>query len=100
MSPTKSKTNDEPMREDLMAHEQGTQSNSEFTHPQMPLAQGMPDQSEMRQKKNQAHKAHNLEKSESQKEQQKWLEADLPEKCPWDESSCTRPLPVPTQSKG
>ncbi|MBW0479885.1 hypothetical protein O181_019600 [Austropuccinia psidii MF-1] len=34
---TQSKTNDEPRRENFMAHEQGTQSNSEFTHPPMPF---------------------------------------------------------------
>ncbi|MBW0558864.1 hypothetical protein O181_098579, partial [Austropuccinia psidii MF-1] len=39
MSLTKSETNDEPRRDNFTAHEQGTQSNSEFTHPQMPLAQ-------------------------------------------------------------
>ncbi|MBW0519166.1 hypothetical protein O181_058881 [Austropuccinia psidii MF-1] len=49
MSPTQSETNDEPRRDNFMAHEQGTQSNSELTHPQMPLAQSMLDQSEMRQ---------------------------------------------------
>ncbi|MBW0518679.1 hypothetical protein O181_058394 [Austropuccinia psidii MF-1] len=48
MSLTQSKTNDEPRRDNFMAHEQGNQSNSEFTHPQMPLAQSMLDQSEMR----------------------------------------------------
>ncbi|MBW0542212.1 hypothetical protein O181_081927 [Austropuccinia psidii MF-1] len=37
MSPTQSDTNDEPRRDNLMAHEQGTQSNSEFTHPQIPF---------------------------------------------------------------
>ncbi|MBW0536160.1 hypothetical protein O181_075875 [Austropuccinia psidii MF-1] len=49
MSPTQSETNDEPRRENLMAHEQGTQSNSEFTYLQMPLALSMLKQSEMRQ---------------------------------------------------
>ncbi|MBW0487086.1 hypothetical protein O181_026801 [Austropuccinia psidii MF-1] len=43
MSLTQSETNDEPRRDDFMAHEQGTQSNSEFTHPQMSLAQSMLD---------------------------------------------------------
>ncbi|MBW0526214.1 hypothetical protein O181_065929 [Austropuccinia psidii MF-1] len=33
MSPTQSETNDESRRDNFMAHEQGTQSNSEFTHP-------------------------------------------------------------------
>ncbi|MBW0537228.1 hypothetical protein O181_076943 [Austropuccinia psidii MF-1] len=49
MSPTQIETNDEPRRDDFMAHEQGTQSNSEFTRPQMHLAQSMLDQSKMRQ---------------------------------------------------
>ncbi|MBW0563224.1 hypothetical protein O181_102939 [Austropuccinia psidii MF-1] len=79
MSPTQSEKNDELMRENFMAHEQGTQSNSEFTHPQMPLAQSMLDQSEMRQQRNEACTAHNVAKRASQKEQQKWLEAELPE---------------------
>ncbi|MBW0470307.1 hypothetical protein O181_010022 [Austropuccinia psidii MF-1] len=38
ISLTQSGTNDEPRRENFMAHEEGTQSNSESTHPQMPLA--------------------------------------------------------------
>ncbi|MBW0520614.1 hypothetical protein O181_060329 [Austropuccinia psidii MF-1] len=62
-----------------MAHEQGTHSNSEFTHPQIPLAQSMLDQSKMRQQRNKACKAHNVAKRASQKEQQKWLKAGLPE---------------------
>ncbi|MBW0577005.1 hypothetical protein O181_116720 [Austropuccinia psidii MF-1] len=62
-----------------MVHEQGTQSNSEFTHPQMPLAQSMLDQSKMRQLRNKACKAHNVAKCASQKEQQKWLKAEFPE---------------------
>ncbi|MBW0545024.1 hypothetical protein O181_084739 [Austropuccinia psidii MF-1] len=49
MSPTQSERNDEPRRDNFTAHEQGTQSNSEFTHPQMPLSWSMLDQSEMRQ---------------------------------------------------
>ncbi|MBW0580525.1 hypothetical protein O181_120240 [Austropuccinia psidii MF-1] len=46
MSPTQSERNDEPRRDNFTAHEQGTQSNSEFTHPQMGLAQSMVEQSE------------------------------------------------------
>ncbi|MBW0466774.1 hypothetical protein O181_006489 [Austropuccinia psidii MF-1] len=65
MSLTQSETNDEPRGGDFMGHEQGTQSNSEFTHPQMPLTQSMLDQSKMRQQRNQAHKAHNVAKCES-----------------------------------
>ncbi|MBW0540381.1 hypothetical protein O181_080096 [Austropuccinia psidii MF-1] len=79
MSPTQSETNDEPRRENFMAHEQGTKSNSEFTHPQMPLAQSMLNQSKMRQRRSKACKSHNVEKGASQKEQQKWLKAELPE---------------------
>ncbi|MBW0530917.1 hypothetical protein O181_070632 [Austropuccinia psidii MF-1] len=79
MSLTQSETNDEPRRDNFTAHEKGTQSNSGFTHPQMPLAQSMLGQSEMRQQRNQACKAHNVAKHASQKEQQKWLKAELPE---------------------
>ncbi|MBW0555914.1 hypothetical protein O181_095629 [Austropuccinia psidii MF-1] len=69
MSPTQSETNDEPRRDNFMVHEQGTQSNSEFAHPQMPLSQSMLDQSKMRQRRNQDCKAHNVAKRTSQKEQ-------------------------------
>ncbi|MBW0490841.1 hypothetical protein O181_030556 [Austropuccinia psidii MF-1] len=79
MSPTQSERNDEPRRDNLMEHQQGTKSNSEFTHPQMALSQSMLAQSEMRQQRNQAHKAHNGAKSASHKEQQKWLKVELPE---------------------
>ncbi|MBW0578908.1 hypothetical protein O181_118623 [Austropuccinia psidii MF-1] len=79
MSPTQSERNDEPRRDNFTAHEQGTQSNSEFTHPQLGLAQSMLEQSEVRQQRNQARKAHNVAKRASQKEQQKWLKAELPE---------------------
>ncbi|MBW0510075.1 hypothetical protein O181_049790 [Austropuccinia psidii MF-1] len=79
ISPTQSERNDEPRRDNFMAHEQGTQSNSEFTHPQMPLALSMLDQSKMRQQRNEACKAHNVAKCASQKEQQKWLKEKLPE---------------------
>ncbi|MBW0516080.1 hypothetical protein O181_055795 [Austropuccinia psidii MF-1] len=79
MSPAQSETNDGQMRENFMAHEQDTQSNSEFAHPQMPLSQCMLDQSKMRQQRNQACKAHNVAKSAIQKEKQKWLKAERPE---------------------
>ncbi|MBW0468173.1 hypothetical protein O181_007888 [Austropuccinia psidii MF-1] len=79
MSLTPSETNDEPRGDDFTAHEKGTQSNSEFHHPQMPLAQSMLNQSKMGQQKNQAHKAQNVEKCASQKEKQRWLKAVLPE---------------------
>ncbi|MBW0586477.1 hypothetical protein O181_126192 [Austropuccinia psidii MF-1] len=39
----------------------------------------MLNQSEMRQQRNKARKAHNGAKRASQKEQQKWLKAELPE---------------------
>ncbi|MBW0477732.1 hypothetical protein O181_017447 [Austropuccinia psidii MF-1] len=79
MSLTYSERNDEPRRDNFMAHEQGTQSNSEFTHLQMPLAQSMRNQSKMRQRMKEACKAHNVAKRASQKEKQKWLKAELPE---------------------
>ncbi|MBW0469939.1 hypothetical protein O181_009654 [Austropuccinia psidii MF-1] len=79
MSPNHSETNDEQRRDDFMAHEEGTLSNSEFTHPQMPLSQSMLEQSEVRQQRNQAHKAHSVEERASQKEKQRWLKAELPE---------------------
>ncbi|MBW0593415.1 hypothetical protein O181_133130 [Austropuccinia psidii MF-1] len=69
MSTTQMETNDESRRDNFTAHEQGTQSNSEFTHPQMGLAQSMLEQSEVRQQRNQARKAHNVAKGASQKEQ-------------------------------
>ncbi|MBW0465523.1 hypothetical protein O181_005238 [Austropuccinia psidii MF-1] len=78
-SPNHSEANDEPRRGDFMVHEEGTQSNSEFTHPQIPLSQSMLEQSKVRQKRNQAHKAHNVAKRASQKEQQRWLKEEIPE---------------------
>ncbi|MBW0491329.1 hypothetical protein O181_031044 [Austropuccinia psidii MF-1] len=79
MSPTQSARNYEPRRDNFTAHEKGTESNSAFTHPQMPLAQSMLNQSEMIQQRSKACKAHNMAKCASQKEQQKWLKAELPE---------------------
>ncbi|MBW0572710.1 hypothetical protein O181_112425, partial [Austropuccinia psidii MF-1] len=79
MSSTQSERNDEPRKDNFMAHEQGTQSNIEFTHPQMPLAQSILNQSKLRQQRNKACKAHNVAKRASHKEQQKWLKAELPE---------------------
>ncbi|MBW0575726.1 hypothetical protein O181_115441 [Austropuccinia psidii MF-1] len=79
MSPTQSERNDEPRRDNFTAHEQGTQSSSELTHPQMGLSQSILEQYEVRQQRNQARKAHNVAKRASQKEQQKWLRAELPE---------------------
>ncbi|MBW0485475.1 hypothetical protein O181_025190 [Austropuccinia psidii MF-1] len=79
MSPTQSETNDEPRWENFTAHEQATQSNSEFTHPQMPFSQSMLNQSKMRQLRNQAHKAHNVAKCASLKEKKKWPKAELPQ---------------------
>ncbi|MBW0501946.1 hypothetical protein O181_041661 [Austropuccinia psidii MF-1] len=79
MSPTQSERNGEPRRDNFTAHEHGTQSNSEFTHPQMPLARSILDKSKIRQRRNKARKAHNVSKCASQKEQQNWLKAELPE---------------------
>ncbi|MBW0552177.1 hypothetical protein O181_091892 [Austropuccinia psidii MF-1] len=79
MSLTQSETDDEPRRDDFTAHEKGTQSKSELTHPPMPLAQSMLNQSKMRQKRNQARKAHNVAKRASQKKQQRWLKEELSE---------------------
>ncbi|MBW0532527.1 hypothetical protein O181_072242 [Austropuccinia psidii MF-1] len=79
MSMTQSETNDEPRGNNFMAHEQGTQSNREFTQPQMPLAQSMLHEFKIRQERNQACKAPNMAKHASQKEQQRWLKAEIPE---------------------
>ncbi|MBW0576663.1 hypothetical protein O181_116378 [Austropuccinia psidii MF-1] len=57
LSPTQSERNDEPRRDNFTVHEQGTQSNSDFTHPQMPLSWSMLNQSKMRHQRNEAHKA-------------------------------------------
>ncbi|MBW0497459.1 hypothetical protein O181_037174 [Austropuccinia psidii MF-1] len=79
MSPTHSETNDEPRRDNFMVHEEGTQSNSEYNHSQIPIAQSMLEQLEIRKKGKQAGKAHDVSKHASQKEQQRWLKAELPE---------------------
>ncbi|MBW0559462.1 hypothetical protein O181_099177 [Austropuccinia psidii MF-1] len=78
MSLTQSERKHEPRRYNFIMHEQGTQSNSELTHPQVAFAQGMLEQSKMRQQRNQVHKAHNVAKCASQKEQKKLLKAELP----------------------
>ncbi|MBW0515210.1 hypothetical protein O181_054925 [Austropuccinia psidii MF-1] len=70
MSLTQSENNDEPRGDYFTAHEQDTQSNSEFTHPQMPLSQIMLDKSKMRQQRKKPCKAQNVVKRASQKEQQ------------------------------
>ncbi|MBW0470573.1 hypothetical protein O181_010288 [Austropuccinia psidii MF-1] len=79
MSPTQMETNDEPRRDNFTAHEHGAQSNCESTHSQMPLAQSRLNKYEMRQRMNQALKAHNVEKCASQKEQKRWLKGELPD---------------------
>ncbi|MBW0557449.1 hypothetical protein O181_097164 [Austropuccinia psidii MF-1] len=79
LSPNHSETNDEPRRDNFMAHHEGTQSNSEFTHPQMAIAQSILEQSKVRLKWNQACKAHNVAKHAIQKEQQRWPKAELSE---------------------
>ncbi|MBW0473586.1 hypothetical protein O181_013301 [Austropuccinia psidii MF-1] len=89
MAPNHSEINDETRRDYSMVHEEGTQSNSEFT-------QSMLEKSKVRWQRKQAHKAHNVAKCACQKEQKRWLKAELPKKGPSDEKSCTRPFPVPT----
>ncbi|MBW0498655.1 hypothetical protein O181_038370 [Austropuccinia psidii MF-1] len=79
MHPAQSETNGEPRRDNLTMHEEGTWEHSEFTHPQMPMTQSMLDQSKMRHQRNQDCKAHNVEKSASQKEKQRWLKVELPQ---------------------
>ncbi|MBW0505084.1 hypothetical protein O181_044799 [Austropuccinia psidii MF-1] len=91
MSPNNSETNDEPRRDDFMAHEEGTQSNSEFNHQQMCLSKSMLEQSEIRQQRSQACK---------QEGSTRMAERGTPINFPWDENSFTHPLPVPTQRKG
>ncbi|MBW0530043.1 hypothetical protein O181_069758 [Austropuccinia psidii MF-1] len=79
MSPTQSERNDETRRDHFTAHEQGTQSNSEFTRPEMGVAQSMLEQYEVRQQRKEACKTHNVVNCASQKEKQKWLKAELQE---------------------
>ncbi|MBW0562209.1 hypothetical protein O181_101924 [Austropuccinia psidii MF-1] len=67
MSPNHSETTDEERRDDFTVHEEGIQSNGEFTHPQIPLAKSMFEQSKIQQQKDQACKAHNVAKCASQK---------------------------------
>ncbi|MBW0550837.1 hypothetical protein O181_090552 [Austropuccinia psidii MF-1] len=64
MFPNHSETNDDPRRNDIMMHEEGTQSNSEFT-------QSMVEQSKIRHQRNQACKAQNAAKHSSQKKKQR-----------------------------
>ncbi|MBW0477001.1 hypothetical protein O181_016716 [Austropuccinia psidii MF-1] len=49
MSSTQSETNGEPRRDNFSENEVENQSNSEFTHPQIPPTKSMLDQSKMRQ---------------------------------------------------
>ncbi|MBW0496353.1 hypothetical protein O181_036068 [Austropuccinia psidii MF-1] len=79
MSPTQSETKGKPRREDLMVHEKGTKRNSEFTHPQMALAHSLLEQSEIRQKRNKSCKSLNVEKGSSQKDQHRFLKAEIPD---------------------
>ncbi|MBW0486847.1 hypothetical protein O181_026562 [Austropuccinia psidii MF-1] len=67
MSPNHSQTTDEPRRDNFTAHEEGTKSNSEFTHPQTPLTQSILEHSEIKQQRNQHSKAHNVAKCASQR---------------------------------
>ncbi|MBW0481758.1 hypothetical protein O181_021473 [Austropuccinia psidii MF-1] len=77
MSPTQSEKNGESRKKMFIEHEEGTQANSEFTHPQMPLAQSMLNQSKMRQQRNKAPKAHNVAKCASQKEKKRLLKEEI-----------------------
>ncbi|MBW0575721.1 hypothetical protein O181_115436 [Austropuccinia psidii MF-1] len=70
ISPTQIETNSEPSIDNFTMHVEGTQENSEFT-------QSMLNQSEMRQQRNQACKAHNVEKCSSQKEQHRLLKISM-----------------------
>ncbi|MBW0485496.1 hypothetical protein O181_025211 [Austropuccinia psidii MF-1] len=79
MSLNQSETNDDPRRDNFMVHEEGTQSNSELTKPQMPITQNMLEQFKVRQQRNQAFKVHNVVKCASQKEKKRWLKAEIPE---------------------
>ncbi|MBW0522878.1 hypothetical protein O181_062593 [Austropuccinia psidii MF-1] len=79
ISPTRSKTNGEQRRDDLMAHEEGTWANSEFTDPQITLSQSPLDQAKMRQQRKQAFKAHNVAIDVSKKGQKRGLKAELPD---------------------
>ncbi|MBW0585341.1 hypothetical protein O181_125056 [Austropuccinia psidii MF-1] len=79
MSPNHNETNDEPRRDNFMVHKEGTPSNSEFTHPQIPLSKKMLEKSKIRQQRNQARKAHNVAKHSSQKEPKRWLKEELSE---------------------
>ncbi|MBW0468727.1 hypothetical protein O181_008442 [Austropuccinia psidii MF-1] len=79
MSSTQSATNGEQMRDNLTAHEEEAQTNSDFTNPQMPHAQTILDQYKIRKQRNQVLKAHNMLKHESSKEKQRWLKEELPD---------------------
>ncbi|MBW0520552.1 hypothetical protein O181_060267 [Austropuccinia psidii MF-1] len=60
MSPNHSETDDEPRRDNFMVHEEGTQSNREFTHSQMTITQSILEQCEIRKQRNKALTAHNV----------------------------------------
>ncbi|MBW0472299.1 hypothetical protein O181_012014 [Austropuccinia psidii MF-1] len=77
MSHNHNEKKDEPRRDNYTAHEEGTPSNSELTHPQMALTQSILEQSKIRKQRNQDCKAHNVAKRASQKNQQRWLKAEL-----------------------
>ncbi|MBW0480824.1 hypothetical protein O181_020539 [Austropuccinia psidii MF-1] len=79
MSSTHSETNGEPKREDFMVHEQGTCSNSELTHPQIPLSKSRLNQFKMQQQGNKAFKSHNVADCASQKEPKRWLKEENPD---------------------
>ncbi|MBW0499363.1 hypothetical protein O181_039078 [Austropuccinia psidii MF-1] len=100
MSPTQSETNDEPRRDNLTVHEQGAQSNSEFTQPSNApfpeYAQSIRDETE----KEPGLQSSQCGKTCKPEGATKMAESRTSRKCSWDEISCTCPLSVPTQSKG
>ncbi|MBW0470669.1 hypothetical protein O181_010384 [Austropuccinia psidii MF-1] len=79
MSSNHSKRNDAPRRDNFTVHEEGTQSNSELTHPPIPLSQSKLEQFKIQKQRNQACKAHNVAKHARQKEKQTWLKVQPPE---------------------
>ncbi|MBW0574205.1 hypothetical protein O181_113920 [Austropuccinia psidii MF-1] len=86
MSSTQSETNGELRRDNFTMHEEGTLANSEFTHPQMPIAQSILNQPKMKHKRNQACKPHNVAKFASQKEKKRNLKAKIPDNVYWRSS--------------
>ncbi|MBW0469352.1 hypothetical protein O181_009067 [Austropuccinia psidii MF-1] len=76
ISLTQAETNGEPRNEIFTALEEGSWSNSEFPHPQMPLSQSMLEFSLNPRLESEGTR---LAKNASQKEKQSWLKAGLPD---------------------